>query len=100
MKLIRHKKVKNEWRNAGQNGELAFDSFIGNGVIELMKKDMPPSVLRLDVSKESINPKEIKKAPTIGAPGAAIGGGVMAGEMPMGNAPDNSAFGAADGMPF
>ena len=33
LKLIRHKKVKNEWRNAGQNGELAFDGFIGNGFI-------------------------------------------------------------------
>ena len=100
LKLIRHKKVKNEWRNAGQNGELAFDGFIGNGAIELMKKDMPPTVLRLDLSKESITPKETKKAPTIGAPGTNMAGGVMAGEMPMGNAPDSGAFGAADGLPF
>ncbi len=103
LKLIRHKKVRNEWRNAGQNGELAFDGFIGNGVVELMKKEngqpVPPTVLRIDFSKESINPKETKKVPTIGAPGA-MPGGVIAGEMPMGNAPDSGAFGAADGLPF
>ena len=104
IKLLRHKKVKNEWRNVGQNGELAFDGFIGNGVVELMKMNgsnpLPPTVLYLDPSKESINPREIKKTPTIGAPGTNMAGGVMAGEIPMGNAPDNSAFGAADGLPF
>ena len=100
IKLIRHKKVKNEWRNAGQNGELAFDSFIGNGIVELMKKDMPPTVLRLDLSKESITPKETKSAPTIGAPGSVMPG-VITGDMPMGNAVDNSAFNAAlKDMPF
>jgi hypothetical protein len=101
LKLIRHKKRKNEWVNAGQNGDLAFDGFIGNGVVELMKKDMPPTVLRLDLSKESITPKEVKKQPTIGAPGTNItGGGVTIDGMPMGNAPENGAFGAADGLPF
>jgi hypothetical protein len=60
---------------------------------------MPPTVLRLDLSKESITPKETKKAPTIGAPGTNMGG-VMTGDMPMGNAPDGGAFGAADGLPF
>ena len=101
LKLLRHKKRKNEWVNVGQNGELAFDGFIGNGVIELMKKDMPPTVLRIDIAKESITPKEIKRQPTIGAPGSVIaGGGIIAGEMPMGNAPANSAFNAADELPF
>lgn len=105
LKLIRHKKRKNEWVNAGQNGDLAFDSFIGNGVVELIKKEgsnsLPPTVLRLDLAKESITPKEVKKQPTIGVPGAGMaGGGVAVDGMPMGNAPDNSAFGAADGMPF
>ena len=99
LKLLRHKKVKGQWKNVGQNGELAFDGFIGNGVVELMKKDMPPAVLRLDLSKESITPKEVNKQPTIGAP--AIGGGVSVGDMPMGNAPDNGAFNAAaSDMPF
>jgi hypothetical protein len=105
LKLLRHKKRKNEWVNVGQNGELAFDSFIGNGVIELMRKQgenpLPPSVLRIDVSKESINPKEVNRQPTIGTPGSAMpGGGVMAEGMPMGNAPEASAFNTADGLPF
>lgn len=100
IKLLRHKKRKNEWINVGQNGELAFDSFIGNGVVELMKKDLPPAILRIDVSRESITPKDIKKTPTIGAPGTNMPGGIMTGDMPMGNAPDNAAFNEATGMPF
>jgi hypothetical protein len=52
------------------------------------------------LSKESITPKETKKAPTIGTPGTGMPGGIMTGDMPMGNAPDSGAFGAADGLPF
>lgn len=106
LKLIRHKKRKNEWVNAGQNGELAFDGFIGDGVVELIKKKdgnpMPPTVLRLDLSKESITPKEVKKTPTIGVPGAnMVGGGIPVTGMPMGNAPGSEAFNAASGdLPF
>lgn len=101
LKLLRHKKRKNEWVNVGQNGELAFDGFIGNGVVELMRKDMPPTVLRIDLSKESITPKEIKKQPTIGAPGTVIPGGVAVGDMPMGNAPGGAFAEAAGGdLPF
>lgn len=105
IKLLRHKKVKNQWRNVGQNGELAFDSFIGNGVVELVKKDVPPTVLRIDLAKESITPKEVAKTPTIGAPGMAGApgiGGVMAGApMDAGFAGQNGAFNEAGGdMPF
>ena len=103
LKLLRHKKVKGEWRNVAQNGELGFDSFIGNGVVELIRKDMPPAVLRVDLAKESITPKETKKAPSIGAIGSNMAsmGGVMAGApMNMGT-PTNGAFAeAADDMPF
>ena len=103
LKLLRHKKVKGEWKNVAQNGELGFDSFIGNGVVELIRKDMPPAVLRVDLAKESITPKETKKAPTIGAPGNGIAnmGGVMPGSpMNMGNT-DNGAYADAAGdMPF
>lgn len=103
LKLLRHKKVKGEWKNVAQNGELGFDSFIGNGVVELIRKDMPPAVLRVDLAKESITPKETKKAPSIGAANSGIAamGGVMAGA-PMGmGTPTNSAFAeAADDMPF
>lgn len=103
LKLLRHKKVKGEWRNVAQNGELGFDSFIGNGVVELIRKDMPPAVLRVDLAKESITPKETKKAPSIGAIGSNMAsmGGVMAGAPINMGAPTNSAFAeAADDMPF
>lgn len=76
MKLIRAKKNKGEWKNVGTNGELAFDSFIGEGAIELQKTNMPPSVLRIDSAKESITPKVVNKQPTIGVPGAPMAGGI------------------------
>lgn len=103
LKLLRHKKRKGDWINVGANGDLAFDGFIGNGVVELLKKDCPPTVLRLDLAKESITPKETKKTPTIGAPGmgAPAIGGVMAGAPSMGMPVDNGAFQAAgEDMPF
>lgn len=103
LKLLRHKKRKGDWINVGANGDLAFDGFIGNGVVELLKKDCPPTVLRLDLAKESITPKETKKTPTIGAPGmgAPAMGGVMAGAPSMGMPVDNGAFQAAgEEMPF
>ena len=103
LKLLRHKKRKGDWINVGANGDLAFDGFIGNGVVELLKKDCPPTVLRLDLAKESITPKETKKTPTIGAPGmgAPAMGGVMAGAPSMSMPVDNGAFQAAgEEMPF
>ena len=103
LKLLRHKKVKGEWKNVAQNGELGFDSFIGNGVVELIRKEMPPAVLRLDLAKESITPKETKKAPTIGAPGNAMPG--MGAVMPidpinMGNIDTGAYTDAAGDVPF
>lgn len=104
IKLLRHKKNKNKWINVGQNGELGFDNFIGNGVVELVRKDMPPAVLRIDLSRESINPKEVDQKPSIGIPG--IGntpmGSVVAGSpMNMGMSDATGAFNAAaDDMPF
>lgn len=100
IKLLRHKKVKNEWKNVAQNGELGFDSFIGNGVFEIIKKDCPPMVLRVDLAKESITPKETSKQPTIGAPAM---GGVMAGapvDMNMGAAQSSAFMDANSDMPF
>lgn len=103
LKLLRHKKVKGEWRNIAQNGELGFDSFIGNGVVELIRKDMPPAVLRIDMAKESITPKETKKAPSIGGinNNMATMGGVVAGS-PINMGMSNSAAfaDAGDEMPF
>jgi len=103
MKLLRHRRRKNDWINVGQNGELGFDQFIGSGVLEIQKPNTPPAILRIDLAKESITPKETKKQPTIGAPGMGMGG-VMAGvPADMGATPQNSAFaaaGAGEEMPF
>lgn len=74
LKLLRHNRRKGEWKNVAQNGELGFDSFIGNGVVELVKKDSAPLVLRVDFAKESITPKETKKAPSIGGAGMNMPG--------------------------
>ena len=102
LKLLRHKKVKGEWKNVAQNGELGFDSFIGNGVVEIIRKDMPPAVLRVDLAKESITPKETKKAPTMGgvASGMPMGGVIAGSPMDMG-VPGGTAFAdASSEMPF
>lgn len=104
LKLLRHKKVKGEWKNVAQNGELGFDSFIGNGVVELVKKDTNPLVLRVDFAKESITPKETKKTPSIGAPSmnSPFMGGVAANApMDMGNNINSAAYtDASSDMPF
>ena len=104
LKLLRHKKVKGEWKNVAQNGELGFDSFIGNGVVEIIKRDCPPTILKVDLAKESITPKEVKKTPSIGAPGMGAPGmgGVMPGNpMDMGAGGFNGAAAdAASDMPF
>ena len=107
IKLLRHKKRKNDWINVTQNGDLGFDTFIGNGVVELLKKDMPPTVLRIDHARESITPKEVKKLPTIGSPNMSIPGmGGVVANSPMGDVsgmynPSFDASSAANGdMPF
>lgn len=105
MKLLRHRKSKKGWVNVTPNGELGFDGFIGAGCIELFKgQGTLPAVLRLDLSKESITPKDTKKEPTLGGNGmpGMMGGAVMPGAMPTGMPTDNSAFAAAgaDDMPF
>ena len=100
MKLLRHRKRKNEWINVGNNGELGMDNFVGAGVIELYDpKTQVPARLRIDLSRESIIPQEVKKAPSIGTPG--MGGLAVPGvapEMPMDM---GGAFSAAgEEMPF
>lgn len=105
MKLLRHKKTKKGWINVTQNGDLGFDTMIGAGCIELFKgAGTMPAVLRVDLSKESITPKDTKKEPTMGGQGmpGMMGGAVVPGMMPAGIPSDNSAFTAAgaDDMPF
>lgn len=93
MKLLRHKKVKNSWTNVANNGELGFDNFIGNGVIELVKKGCDPLILRIDVAKESITPKDTKKVPTVGGNSAISAmGGIAAPAMPGYGSESNDAF--------
>ena len=100
MKLLRHRKRKNEWINVGNNGELGMDNFVGAGVIELFNpKTQVPTRLRIDLSRESIIPQEVKKAPTIGTP--SMGGipvPAPAPEMPMGM--DGAFAAAGEEMPF
>lgn len=103
LKLLRHTKVKNEWRNVDKNGELAFDTFPRSGAIELVRPNVAPT-LRLDLAKESITPKEVNKKPTIGTAGIPGMGGVAVPGMPDMGTPyvgDASAAAAAgEGMPF
>lgn len=108
MKLLRYAKdKKGDWA-AISRGDLAFPRFVGEGCLELMKAKEFPKVIRIDVTKESITPKEVKKTPTIGTPampgmpGMPAMGGVVAGsEANMSAAPANEAFDGAGGdMPF
>ena len=101
MKLLRCRKRKNAWTNLGQNGTLAFDNFIGAGVIELIKENTMPSILRVDLSQESITPKEVNKKPSIGSPMAAMGGVTMAGMPGIDGMPsDDYNAAAGEAMPF
>lgn len=99
IKLLRHKKRKGKWQNVGQNGELDFDNFIGNGVFEIMKPNTNPAILRVDLSTESITPKEVTPQTNniIGTPNT--GNVIVPGSttMPM----DNAAYvDAGSDMPF
>lgn len=74
MKLLRSNKSKNVWKVVGRNGDLSFPSFVGEGVIEIVKDNVAPNI-KLDLSKESLTLKEDKaKAPNMpGMPGASAG---------------------------
>jgi hypothetical protein len=100
IKLLRHKKVRGEWKNVGRNGELAFDPFVGTGVVELYVNGKEPSIISVDPSRESITPKETKKATEI--PGMINGGIAVGAGMPGANVMANPAFNEAStgDMPF
>ena len=101
IKLLRHKKVKGEWKNVTANGDLGFDTFVGSGCVELAPQpNYQPKIISVDESKESITPKEVKKTPTI--PGIAnVDGNVMAGMPGMVGTAAGSAYNeAGDDMPF
>lgn len=102
IKLLRYVKNKGEWKSVTQNGDLGFPMFVGTGVVELAPTpNSQPKIISMDSSRESITPKEVKKAPTI--PGmAGAEGGVMAGMPGMGGTAAGSAYteAAAEYMPF
>lgn len=128
IKLLRFAKVKGEWAAVVGNpkssnfGDLGFPTFIGDGVIELWRKDVAPNLI-IVTAKESIVFKEVatqSKAPNAGIPGMPVmpGSGIPMGGMnmggfggsPMTGGNDAAAFGgspvnvsegsAADDLPF
>lgn len=103
IKLLRHVKSRGKWSNVGANGDLDLTGNPGNGWFEPVQGQNPPKILRIDLAKESITPKQTDKQPNLGAPGSPIMGGVVAPAMnngPMG-ADVNAAYAdAGDNMPF
>lgn len=87
-KLLRYIKTGRganaKWAAVGNNGDLAFPQFVGEGVIEKQKSvDAVPVKLKINTITESITPKQVeeKKAPSLP--------GNMPGGIPMGGAPMN-----------
>lgn len=79
MKLLRHTKGRDgKWYNVGLSGELDFTGNPGNGWIEPVQGQNPPKVLRLDLAKESITPKQTDRIPNVGVVNPAALGGVVA----------------------
>lgn len=107
MKLLRFIKTGRganaKWAAVGNNGDLAFPSFVGEGVIEKMTAvDALPKILRLNPLTESIVPQktEEKKAPAM--PGGIPGGmpGIPGGMPGFGENTNDAAFAAGGDMPF
>lgn len=99
-KLLRYvKNGKKAWAPIN-NGQLTFPSFVGEGIFEVVKKNVAPN-LRIDTAREAIIPMKIEepaKAPNLtGAP--AVPGGIT---IPMGGADMSAGLGmeAGDAMPF
>lgn len=82
MKLIRYVKNKKKGWQAVNGGNLSFPSFVGEGVIEIFKQNVPPSI-RIDAVNETIRPMNIETAKAPNGPGAGIPamGGISMGNM-------------------
>lgn len=113
IKLIRCIRNKDgKWRTVvNKNQDLGFPTFLGSGVVELVKGSganlQMPSIVRLDLAKESITPKKLEEAPSIGVPGMPIGmnSGMVVPAAATGvfndTPTDNPAFaGAGEDLPF
>ena len=98
IKLIRCvKSAKKGWQNIS-NGDLSFPTFIGEGCIEFIVPNTPPSI-HLDLIRESIMPKVVEEKPKApNMPGApAMGGMGMGGVIDGGITSNTPNMG---GMPF
>lgn len=109
IKLLRAtRNRKGDWTNVERSGDLAFTAFVGQGAIEIAKttngQAAPPAILRIDAAKESVTPKQVNKAPSVGAPnmpGMNIPGMAMPNMNGNAGTEANGAFaGASDDMPF
>lgn len=86
-KMLRYvKNGKKPW-TAINNGQLSFPSFVGEGIFEVVKKNVVPA-LRIDAAKECIIPLKIEepaKSPNLAgmanpaAGGVTLGGGLNGG---------------------
>lgn len=77
LKLLRYVRSKKSWK-AVDNGNLSLPTFVGEGVVEIYKQNVLPSI-RIDVVRECITPKNLEveaKAPNAlvsGVPNSPIG---------------------------
>lgn len=102
LKLVRYTRQGKKGWKAVDNGNLSLPTFVGEGVIEIYKQNVVPSI-RLDIIKECITPKNVEetaKAPNMPTTGINMTGGVT----PMGAMNGNNYTAitteAADDMPF
>lgn len=107
VKLIRYFKANKSGWKAVSNGDLAFPTFVGEGVIEIYKQNVPASI-RIDAIREDIRPRQIaetKKPNMPAGPGMTMMGGIpMMGSEggivdPMAG-PDGIALEAGEDTPF
>lgn len=106
-KLIRAIKTKKGWQNV-TNGDLSFPSFVGEGVFEIFKNNVAPTI-RVDAIRESVTPKVVDTAKTPnmptapGMPGGYAGvpvGGVGTGIVDPMAAPGGLGMEAMEDDPF
>lgn len=104
IKLLRYYRNRNrEWKAVGNNGDLSFPSFVGEGCIELMTApDAPAKILKVNPINESITPKQetVAKAPSM--PSNIPGGVPMNGGYPSPSygGSEQAYQAAAEEMPF
>ena len=110
-KLIRCVKTKKGWQNV-TNGDLAFPTYVGEGVFEIVVQNQTPA-LRIDVVRESIAPRVLEAAKKPNMPNNPMGvtgglpGGYAGVTVPMGGGladpmagPEGIAMEAAEDSPF